>query len=218
MHLARLKESASKLGWVVPEDQDIVPQIYQSILGKAHLTLRLRLTMSRHGVVAIQVTETTAQRNLLGPFSSGTAISQNASLTTSNQDDDARWTLVLDTQSTATTSLLPLIENKTTSRNHYTDPMIRTNASIANREEVLLYNEQGQVTEGTITNVLFLRDAKWVTPAVDSGLLNGLMRRHLLKLGKIEERVVLVDELVDGEHLLICNAVRGVFPAILRLA
>lgn len=217
-HIARLRESANDFGWDPPEKHDIEAQIYHAVLGKAHLTLRLRVTMTRTRNIDVEISETTAPVNLLGPLSkqSSSPIGVKFGFASENSVP-TNWRLVLDTQSTPTNELLPLIQNKTTSRDHYLLPLQRTHTSLSRREEVLLYNEVGHVTEGTISNVLLLRDGAWVTPSIMCGLLNGLMRQHLLSLGLISEKVVAVGELKDGERVLLCNAVRGVFSAVLEV-
>ena len=182
-------------------------------MGKAHLTLRLRLTLDKEAETEVEVSEMTVQKSLMGPFSSGTPLQFPGSVISSGEP----WTLTLDTEPTPTMSLLALIENKTTSRSHYEMPMQRRQRSLKKREEVLLYNERGEVTEGTITNVLFLRSGTWVTPDCRSGLLNGVVRQSLLEAKKIEERLIKKEELVNGETVMMCNGVRGVFPATLVL-
>lgn len=213
--MLRIRDSAARLGWCVPDEQLLQGKLYQAILGQAHLTLRLRLTVDRSGKVEIGVIETTVQKNLLGPFSNQAGLQSRGPVVTPRYHSE-EWTLLLDTKSTPVEQLRPLIENKTTSRAHYVDPMSRTGASLSSHQEVLLYNGQDEVTEGTITNVIFKRDGNWVTPKLTCGLLGGVMRSHLLTQGKITEAVIKKQDLVDGEEVLLCNAVRGVLRATMR--
>ncbi|MGI9529752.1 MAG: aminotransferase class IV, partial [Acidimicrobiia bacterium] len=75
--------------------------------------------------------------------------------------------------------------------------------------EVVLTNEQGNVTEGTISNVAFLIDGVWRTPPVSDGLLPGIMRKQLLADGVIEEGSVSVAEARAAEAVAVFNSVRG---------
>ncbi|KDQ10738.1 hypothetical protein BOTBODRAFT_489051 [Botryobasidium botryosum FD-172 SS1] len=99
---------------------------------------------------------------------------------------------------------------KTTSREHYT--AARTRAEIApdsRAEEVLLWNERGEITEGSIRNVAFWRDGGWVTPSAEGGCLAGVMRRWLIESERVREGRVLREEVVIGEWVLLSNGVEG---------
>jgi len=75
-------------------------------------------------------------------------------------------------------------------------------------DEVILWNERGEVTEGCIANVVIRKGDRLVTPPVDCGLLAGTFREHLLKTGEIEEGVILVDALKTADEIFLINSVR----------
>jgi 4-amino-4-deoxychorismate lyase len=79
--------------------------------------------------------------------------------------------------------------------------------------DVLLYNEAGSVTETTIRNVAFFRDRRWVTPHADTGCLVGVVRRHLLHQGLVDEAdnasALLANGVQSDEVILLFNAVEG---------
>ena len=81
-------------------------------------------------------------------------------------------------------------------------------------EEVILWNREGEVTEGTIFNLAVERQGKWVTPPVTSGLLGGVMRAELLASGAMVEGIILVEELREAGCFRLFNSVRGVRDAI----
>jgi para-aminobenzoate synthetase/4-amino-4-deoxychorismate lyase len=99
----------------------------------------------------------------------------------------------------------PFLYHKTTRRGHYD----RARSAAGDCDDVLLWNERGEVTETTIANVVVRVGDGLYTPPVASGLLNGTLRRSLLTQGKIEERVVRVDELPTIGDLYLVNSVRG---------
>ena len=76
-------------------------------------------------------------------------------------------------------------------------------------DEVLLTNEEGRVTEGTVTNVAILRDGSWVTPPVAEGLLPGVMRQKLLERGTLREEPISVHSLVGADAVAVFNSVQG---------
>ena len=82
-------------------------------------------------------------------------------------------------------------------------------------DDVLLVNDEDEITESTIANVIVRLDGNWVTPPVASGCLPGVMRRALLEAGDICEAPVLVSDLARAEGLALINSVRLRVPAVL---
>ena len=83
-------------------------------------------------------------------------------------------------------------------------------------DDVLFWNEQGEVTEFTSSNAVFKIRGKMVTPPVECGLLPGTFRAWLLDRGEVEERVIAVDELRACDAVYLINSVRrwraGILP------
>ena len=75
-------------------------------------------------------------------------------------------------------------------------------------DDVILWNERGEVTESTIANVVIRKDGKLVTPPVECGLLAGTFRRYLLEAGEIEEGIISVDDLKAADEVFLVNSVR----------
>jgi len=75
-------------------------------------------------------------------------------------------------------------------------------------DEVILWNEKGEITEGCTTNVVIRKDEKLLTPPVECGLLAGTFREHLLQSGEIEEAVIYVADLMTADELFLINSVR----------
>lgn len=80
-------------------------------------------------------------------------------------------------------------------------------------DEVVLWNERGEITEGTIFNVAVERDGVWVTPPVSCGLLGGVLRGVLLERGELVEGMISVEELRAAKRFRLFNSVRGVRDA-----
>jgi para-aminobenzoate synthetase/4-amino-4-deoxychorismate lyase len=95
--------------------------------------------------------------------------------------------------------------HKTTRRQVYE----RARAGAPGCDEVLLVNQEGEVTEATTANVV-VRDADgYWTPSLECGLLPGTFRAELLELGAIRERRIAVDELRAAKEVWLINSVRG---------
>lgn len=111
----------------------------------------------------------------------------------------------IDTQATATS---PFTSFKTTSRSHY--DAARERVGIKERtdpREVILYNEHGEVTEGSFRNVSFWRNGGWVTPPDTSGGLPGTVRRWLVENNLLREGVVTRDSIRPGEWVMMSNGI-----------
>lgn len=84
-------------------------------------------------------------------------------------------------------------------------------------DDVLLWNESGELTESTIANIVVELDGDLVTPPVSCGLLGGVMRHHLLQSGKIREGIIQKEDLHRIRNLYLINSVRGWMGATLDL-
>jgi para-aminobenzoate synthetase/4-amino-4-deoxychorismate lyase len=94
--------------------------------------------------------------------------------------------------------------HKTTNRAVYE----RAKADFPDADDVLLFNERGEVTESTIANVIIELDGRKVTPPVSCGLLAGTFRDELLAIGEIEEQVITLDDLKRADSVCLINSVR----------
>ncbi len=74
--------------------------------------------------------------------------------------------------------------------------------------DVIFWNERGEITESTIANVVVRIDGELFTPPVESGLLAGTFRGQLLAEGKIKERVITIEELKNAKDVFLINSVR----------
>ncbi len=83
-------------------------------------------------------------------------------------------------------------------------------------DDVLLFNELGQLTETTLANVAVQLDGKMCTPPVRCGLLPGTQRARLLERGLLRERIIRIEELRGNPGIYLLNSVRGMQPATLR--
>lgn len=74
--------------------------------------------------------------------------------------------------------------------------------------DVILWTRDGQLTESTYANIVLRFGEKRFTPPLESGLLPGVFRRHLLEAGEIEERALTVEDLEKADEILLINSVR----------
>ena len=78
--------------------------------------------------------------------------------------------------------------------------------------DVLLWNEDGELTEFTRGNlVVELSGERW-TPPRSCGLLNGTLRSELLDTGELQERILRREDLETAVRIWLLNSVRGLVP------
>jgi para-aminobenzoate synthetase/4-amino-4-deoxychorismate lyase len=110
----------------------------------------------------------------------------------------------------------PYLFHKTTRREVYDREL-----AAARKEgffEVVFVNERGELTEGAYTNLFLDRGGVLSTPPVDCGLLDGVLRRHLLREGesRVTEKVLFPADLISAERILVGNSVRGLVEVQLK--
>lgn len=75
--------------------------------------------------------------------------------------------------------------------------------------DVAFFNERGELCEGSRSNIVVRQGARFYTPALSSGLLNGVYRQFLLQKGAIQERVLYAKDLENASAIYCINSVRG---------
>ena len=106
------------------------------------------------------------------------------------------------------------LRHKTTNRTLYDEELAA--ARTDGFDEVLFLNERGELTEGAISN-LFVelpsnseQAGKLLTPPLSSGVLPGVLRRHLLETRPdVEQRVLTLADLEPPNTLWLCSSLRG---------
>ncbi len=104
----------------------------------------------------------------------------------------------------------PWLYHKTTRREAYED----ARASRPDCDEVLLWNERGEVTECSVANVVVETGGARLTPPVSCGLLPGVERARALAEGRVREAVIRLGDLRTGQRLWLASSLRGVREAV----
>jgi para-aminobenzoate synthetase/4-amino-4-deoxychorismate lyase len=81
-------------------------------------------------------------------------------------------------------------------------------SSVTGCDDVVLWNEDGEITETTRANIVILKDEKYFTPPVTSGLLAGTFRSWLIEKDNIMEETISKKMLENAEEIYIINSVR----------
>ena len=180
-HVARLARSAEYFGY--PFDEARLRQRMADVLAERDEAppLKIRVTLDRWG-------EFTVSENPIGD-----PRPEPWRVTVSDERVDAND---------------PLFYHKTTHRSVYERAL--ASARAAEFDEAILLNTNGEVTEGTYTNVFVEQDGRLWTPPVECGLLGGVYRQYVLETREeVRERVLTIGDLRAADALYCCNAVRG---------
>ncbi|RJQ14194.1 MAG: branched-chain-amino-acid transaminase [Nitrospiraceae bacterium] len=83
--------------------------------------------------------------------------------------------------------------------------------------EAVMLNYRGLIAEGTITNIFFVRDHVLCTPAISTGILDGITRRTILDIAResgieISEGRFRKEEIYRAEEAFISNTTMEVMP------
>jgi para-aminobenzoate synthetase/4-amino-4-deoxychorismate lyase len=180
MHLDRLMDSAGYFGFDCEREEVKAALIEAASRFEDHAVRRVRLLLDAKGCVRIEATALGAQE-------------ESGVVCMAAQRTDARDRFLF---------------HKTTRRAVYDEAWnVAREAGFA---DVLFLNQDGQVTEGAISNLFVEKDGQWFTPPIECGVLAGVYRRYLLETRpKIEERVLYPDDLKTASGIYLTNAVRG---------
>lgn len=109
----------------------------------------------------------------------------------------------------------PLAAHKTSDRAVY-DRGVQA-AMAVNAFDSLFLREDGALCEGGRCNVFVRLEGRWWTPPLADQVLPGVMRGQLLADPSWEaaERRLTREDVEQAEALVVCNALRGVLPAVL---
>ena len=112
-----------------------------------------------------------------------------------------------------TSSRNVFLRHKTTHRDFYNSELSRARAE--GFDEILFLNEQGELTEGAISNLFIRRDGSLLTPPLISGVLPGILRRHILATDPTaREQILTPEDLARAETIYLGNSIRGLRQVI----
>lgn len=186
-HLARLVRSAAFLSFSVDPDhvrQQLAAALADDGAQRRDGAQRVRMLVDAHGAVHVE-----------------TAPVQAAPANT--RDAAPVWQVPVAAQPLRSEDVF--LQHKTTERFVYD----RIRAAHAGSPDVVLWNEDGLLTETTIGNLVLDLHGQLVTPALAAGLLAGTQRQRLLDLGEIAPAILRVEDLQRADSVWMVNAVRG---------
>lgn len=78
--------------------------------------------------------------------------------------------------------------------------------------EPIFCNTRGEIAEGAVSNVFFVRDGELYTPPVSCGMLPGIVRQWVMDHVPVREQVIVPEEAGSFQEMFLTNSLMGVMP------
>ncbi|MBS7009225.1 aminotransferase class IV [Anaerostipes sp.] len=104
----------------------------------------------------------------------------------------------------------PLTYHKTL--NYAENLMERRKAQERGFDEAVFLNGRGEIAEGTVSNVFFVKGNKLYTPPVSCGMLPGVMREYVCRTFKAAETVIRPEDVGAFDEMFLTNSLMGIMP------
>ena len=85
----------------------------------------------------------------------------------------------------------------------------RLNLPLNGLLEYILHTKQGEILEGSISNLFLKIGGKYYTPPVSSGLLPGIERDKFIRENAAIEKRLFLPDIARAEAIVFTNSVRG---------
>lgn len=76
--------------------------------------------------------------------------------------------------------------------------------------EVLFFNTEDKLAEGSVSNVFFIKNKKIYTPSTECGLLEGIVRKFIINNFDVTEGKFIRSDLMSADSVFLTNSLMGV--------
>lgn len=86
-------------------------------------------------------------------------------------------------------------------------------------KEGIFLTEEGFVAEGVVSNVFFVKDLVVYTPSLQTGILNGITRKFVMRLCElgqvqVQEGLFTKEELLQADEIFVTNSIQEIVPVV----
>ena len=101
--------------------------------------------------------------------------------------------------------------------NYLNNVLARIEAQRMGAEDAIMVNSMGQLTEGTTSNLFFVKEGRLLTPKKECGILSGITRKKIIQLANknsitLEEGKWPSEELFKAEEIFLSGTVKKIIP------
>lgn len=105
------------------------------------------------------------------------------------------------------------------SHNFLNNALARQELGAGTDVEGLFLTHDGYLAEGIVSNVFWIKDGRLFTPSLDTGILDGVTRRHVLTLAQqvgipVEEGRYRLEEMLAADEVFTTNSVQEIVPIV----
>jgi branched-chain amino acid aminotransferase len=212
-HMIRLEKSAQ----LCKMELDKTPEFYKNEIYKTFHAFRKIKSPTSEAYVRIIITRGLGKigfglQNLLSP-PTFVIIMQPVDVYTPEQKEKGMKLKIVKRIRNDARALDPAMK----SGNYLNNLLSYLEASEDKFDDALLCNSEGHLTEGTTFNIFYVKRGIVATPPLDVGILDGITRRHVLKLANnagLETREVRfpAEILKEADEVFVSSSLREVFP------
>lgn len=122
---------------------------------------------------------------------------------------------IVNTRRNAPEALNPKIK----SLNFLNNILAKIEAKEAGTYEAIMLNYRGYLTEGTITNIFFVKRGSIFTPSIEAGILDGITRDLIIRVAErngknVKEGLYTPEDLYSADEAFITNTTLEILPVI----
>jgi branched-chain amino acid aminotransferase len=206
-HLGRLFRSASLIGLTIPFDTDHLKiAVYETLIANTLRNAYVRLTVSRgRGPVGLDP-ELCSEPTFV-------IIAQELKEYPRAFYENGLTVTISETRRNLKEAINPRIK----SLNFLNNILAKIEAKKSGAYEALMLNARGKLTEGTISNLFFLKDGIVCTPSLACGILDGITRGIVIELAgreglNVKEGAFTKTDLYSAEEVFLTNTTMEVMP------
>ncbi len=206
-HIKRLFRSASLIGLTIPLNTDQIKiAIYETLIANALKNAYVRLTISR-GRGSIGLDPDLCSEPTIVIFVQKLRKYPNAFY------KNGINLIISDIKRNLKEAIDPRIK----SLNFLNNILAKIEAKKKGAYEALMLNANGNLTEGTISNVFFSKDKVLFTPSISCGILDGITRGLIIEIAKretlkVKEGRFTKKDIYNADEVFITNTTMEVMP------
>lgn len=205
-HIERLNRSADLIRLSLPSPDVIREAVYETIRANDLKSAYVRVTVSRgKGPIGLDPA--------LCPRPTFVVIAEEFRAYPEKYYSEGVKFIIAKTRRNLIEALNPKIK----SLNFLNNILAKIEAKERGAYEALMLNAEGFLSEGTISNIFFVKDNILCTPAVAAGVLDGITRELALELAKgigmqVREGYFLPEDLFSASEVFFTNTTSEVMP------
>jgi len=81
-------------------------------------------------------------------------------------------------------------------------------------DEPVFLNSRGELAEGAVTNIFFCKEGTIYTPAVECGILPGIMREWIIEKFPVKEVKIFPEDISQFDEMFVTNSLLGIMPVV----